>query len=194
VQGRGVPLYHYRAPRLNDEQARRILKNLWRNVEGYGEIRRRRVEEWVSRSPIPRRCAQENMRLRAEGTIVVTKRALAAAKPRAFIEFAEKTLALEEWARRFNARGLKFRLFGAPRTKKNHSRLKWAPKKKRTVLVPSAAYEEWCNHVCVQLATMREPLPDLHYNCAAVFYRDADRGDAVGYYQGLADALEAAGV
>jgi Holliday junction resolvase RusA-like endonuclease len=142
----------------------------------------------------PEAVRAENMRLRAEGTIVVTKRALAAAKPRAFIEFAEKTLALEEWARRFNARGLKFRLFGAPRTKKNHSRLKWAPKKKRTVLVPSAAYEEWCNHVCVQLATMREPLPDLHYNCAAVFYRDADRGDAVGYYQGLADALEAAGV
>jgi hypothetical protein len=31
-------------------------------------------------------------------------------------------------------------------------------------------------------------------NCCAIFYRDADRGDAVGYYQGLADALEAAGV
>jgi hypothetical protein len=101
----------------------------------------------------PEAVRAENMRLRAEGTIVVTKRALAAAKPRSFVEFAEKTLALEEWARRFNARGLTFRLFGAPRTKKNHSRLKWAPKKKRTVLVPSAAYEEWCNHVCVQLAT-----------------------------------------
>ena len=31
-------------------------------------------------------------------------------------------------------------------------------------------------------------------NCAAVFYRDAHRGDAVGYYQALGDALEAAGV
>lgn len=31
-------------------------------------------------------------------------------------------------------------------------------------------------------------------NCAAIFYRDANRGDAVGYYQGLADALESAGV
>jgi hypothetical protein len=28
-------MYHYRAPRLTDEQARRILKNLWRDVEGY---------------------------------------------------------------------------------------------------------------------------------------------------------------
>lgn len=31
-------------------------------------------------------------------------------------------------------------------------------------------------------------------NCAAIFYRDALRGDAVGYYQGLADALKSAGV
>lgn len=31
-------------------------------------------------------------------------------------------------------------------------------------------------------------------NCAAIFYRDANRGDAVGYYQWLADALESAGV
>jgi hypothetical protein len=32
------------------------------------------------------------------------------------------------------------------------------------------------------------------YNCAAIFYRDANRGDAVGYYQGLADVLEKAQV
>jgi glycine/D-amino acid oxidase-like deaminating enzyme len=31
-------------------------------------------------------------------------------------------------------------------------------------------------------------------NCRAIFYRDANRGDAVGYYQGLADVLEKAGV
>lgn len=31
-------------------------------------------------------------------------------------------------------------------------------------------------------------------NCAAIFYREKEIGDAVGYYQGLADALEAAGV
>ena len=31
-------------------------------------------------------------------------------------------------------------------------------------------------------------------NCAALFYRDALRGDAVGFYQGLADVLEKAGI
>jgi hypothetical protein len=29
-------MYHYRAPRLSDEQARRILDNLWRNTEDFG--------------------------------------------------------------------------------------------------------------------------------------------------------------
>ena len=33
-------------------------------------------------------------------------------------------------------------------------------------------------------------LIDQPYNCAALFYRDRDSGDAVGYQQGLADALE----
>jgi hypothetical protein len=39
------------------------------------------------------------------------------------------------------------------------------------------------------LAPIAEPV-----NCAALFYRDADRGDAVGFYQGLADLLEKGGV
>lgn len=30
----------------------------------------------------------------------------------------------------------------------------------------------------------------LQLNCQALIYRDADRGDAVGYYQGIADLLE----
>ena len=35
---------------------------------------------------------------------------------------------------------------------------------------------------------------DTPHNIAAVFYRDANRGDAVGYYQGLADLLEKFGI
>ena len=35
---------------------------------------------------------------------------------------------------------------------------------------------------------------DAPLNCRALFYRDARRGDAVGYYQGLADLLEKRGV
>ena len=39
--------------------------------------------------------------------------------------------------------------------------------------------------------TMRLAVP---LNCRALFYRDANRGDAVGYYQGLADVLEEIGL
>jgi hypothetical protein len=35
---------------------------------------------------------------------------------------------------------------------------------------------------------------DYPVNCRALFYRDANRGDAVGLYQGLADVLEHGGV
>ena len=88
-----------------------------------------------------------------------------------------------------------FTLKGAPRTKKNHGRIVWrhVAGVQRKFHVPSGAYSLWCASVVIQLVHVRQ-LPNCHYNCAAVFYRDANRGDAVGYYQGLADALEAAGV
>lgn len=82
---------------------------------------------------------------------------------------------------------------GAPRTKKNHGRVVWARKQRRAVHVPSAAYEAWALAGVAQLARV-ETLPDRPYNCRALFFRDAERGDAVGYYQGLADLLQAAGV
>jgi len=77
-----------------------------------------------------------------------------------------------------------------------------------TVPLPSDAYREmerqlvaWAKTTIVQDPTRDdEPLWLAHtalaqpLNCAAIFYRDADRGDAVGYYQALADSLEAAGV
>ena len=34
------------------------------------------------------------------------------------------------------------------------------------------------------------PLLDQPYNCKAIFYRSRRIGDAVGYYQGLADLLQ----
>lgn len=86
-------------------------------------------------------------------------------------------------------------LRGAPRTKKNHGKIVHRRVKgvQRKFHVPSDAYQVWCAAVVLQLAQVK-PLPDRAYNCRAIFYRDAHRGDAVGYYQGLADALEAAGV
>lgn len=92
-----------------------------------------------------------------------------------------------------------------PRTKKNHGKV--VQRGPRKFHVPSEAYTTmegqivaWAHDIpgnvlvgcvvwCACELNLTQPL-----NCCAIFYRDADRGDAVGYYQGLADALEAAGV
>ena len=105
-----------------------------------------------------------------------------------------------------------------PRTKKNSPRqVKRRAKttgKLITIPIPSEAYETMEEQIVMwartSLATaanrslvfdrnakvcraerlfLAQPL-----NCCAIFYREKDLGDAVGYYQGLADSLEAAGV
>ena len=40
---------------------------------------------------------------------------------------------------------------------------------------------------------LRRPIA-ASVSCSAIFYRDADRGDLVGYMQGLADLLEKRGI
>ena len=85
-------------------------------------------------------------------------------------------------------------IVGAPRTKKNHSTI--VRSKGRPRLIPSEAYRRWESVAVPQMRIYwagREPIA-RPVNVCAVFYRDADRGDAVGYYQALADALEKAGV
>ena len=97
---------------------------------------------------------------------------------------------------------------GPPRTKKNsrvHTR--------SGVPLPSKAWREWtamaqlsvdgCDLVYAPHGPLLHagrgvfrawvPLCDP-MNCRAIFYRDALRGDAVGFYQGLADLLEARGI
>jgi Holliday junction resolvase RusA-like endonuclease len=83
---------------------------------------------------------------------------------------------------------------GAPRTKKNHGKV--VKRGKRRFHVPSEAYTTWCAKATLQMRLARRGAPpiDRPVNVAARFYRDAVAGDAVGYYQGLADALQAAGV
>jgi Holliday junction resolvase RusA-like endonuclease len=86
---------------------------------------------------------------------------------------------------------ISFVITGAPRTKKNHG---W-----RTIAghqMPSRAFAEWNRAAQRQMIGMAR-YAQLHgwnnnvpVNCTALFYRDAERGDAVGYYQALADALE----
>jgi len=108
-----------------------------------------------------------------------------------------------------------------PRTKKNHGRMVAAGQ--RRVLLPSEGYEKWeaglrfspalpGKHMLYwsswrrmttkQQAVIRKAtgdpaalLPPLAMNCRAVFFLDRNwSGDAVGYYQAVADALEAWGV
>lgn len=88
---------------------------------------------------------------------------------------------------------LRLTIPGPPRTKKNNLRRAWSRKKQQVVTLPSLQWERWRDAV-------QDAIPDppariaAPVNCAAVFYRDARRGDAVGFYQGLADVLEAIGV
>src|SRR5579884_4017709 len=87
-----------------------------------------------------------------------------------------------------------FVIFGRCRTKKTSNRLVRAGKRWR--VLPSEAFETWQSSAVPQLRifwTCKPPI-ERPVNVAAVFYRDASRGDAVGYYQSLADILQTAGV
>lgn len=92
-----------------------------------------------------------------------------------------------------------FTITGAPRTKKNSGQMVPATSKagKSFVrIVPSEAYRAWHKQAKPQLQIFklkgRIPAIDVPVNVCAIFYRDAETGDAVGYYQGLADALQEA--
>lgn len=98
--------------------------------------------------------------------------------------------------------GLTFTIYGTPRTKKNHGRRKYSFRKKRTFNVPSEAYETWAEIAKQSLPLIRQQIADAGFglpigadlNCGAVFYRHADVGDAVGFYQAVADWMEDVGI
>jgi hypothetical protein len=84
-------------------------------------------------------------------------------------------------------------IHGVPRTKKNSAQIVRSGFRPR--LIPSAAFRAWNRVAQVQLVSVRPAQPiATGVNCRALFYREALRGDAVGFYQALADALEDAGV
>lgn len=91
---------------------------------------------------------------------------------------------------------LRLTIPGIPRTKKNSQRV--VPRGRRHIPLPSKAWADWAADAApkIEAWAQRMKLAPLAYpvNCAAVFYRDALRGDAVGFYQGLADLLEKAGI
>ena len=86
-----------------------------------------------------------------------------------------------------------------PRTKKNHGKV--VQRGKRKYHVPSDAYTRFEADVQKHILEMDpwhrravQARIDYPVNCCALFYRDADRGDLVGYQQAIADALEKVGV
>lgn len=85
-------------------------------------------------------------------------------------------------------------ILGAPRTKKTHNAIVRAGGKLR--VLPSPQFRKWAAMAVPQLRVARRGAAPIAepVNVAAVFFRDARTGDAVGYYQALADALEDAGV
>lgn len=95
-----------------------------------------------------------------------------------------------------------FTVPGAPRTKKNHGARIWRKDRRgrsRAYHVPSEAFSAWQAAATIRLAPLvrRGPFPipkAARLGCCATFYRDAAWGDAVGYYQGLADLLQHVGV
>jgi len=90
-----------------------------------------------------------------------------------------------------------FTLGGAPRTKKNHGKI--IVRGKRVLHVPSDAHQKWFLRAMLDANKARARNPVLYpvphpINVSAVFYCEANTGDPVGYYQALADLLQAAGI
>ncbi|HYC33127.1 MAG TPA: hypothetical protein VEB59_12635 [Gemmatimonadales bacterium] len=82
---------------------------------------------------------------------------------------------------------------GAPRTKKNHGEVLQMGTRK--VHLPSRPFRFWESSARIRRPPgLVTPLTGRAYNVAALFYRDWLAGDAVGYYQGLADFLQARGI
>lgn len=88
-------------------------------------------------------------------------------------------------------------LDGPPRTKKNSGRIV-GRNGGRMRLLPSEAFETWNALAQMQLARVRAAETGLPFrgpvNIKALFFRHADVGDACGFYQALADALEEGGI
>jgi Holliday junction resolvase RusA-like endonuclease len=88
-------------------------------------------------------------------------------------------------------------LHAPPRTKKNSGQFVSIGKgeKKRTIMLPSKAYREWEQLVLGQAKKQAGDLCiDYPVNARLMIYRERATGDAVGYYQAVADALEKAGL
>jgi len=94
-----------------------------------------------------------------------------------------------------------FVIEGAPRTKKNHSRIFKNQKTGCRFVMPSKQSAAWTMTAVKQLTKQRWRLGgyqwfpiEIPVQVTATFYRDRAVGDLVNYMQALADALQAARV
>lgn len=99
---------------------------------------------------------------------------------------------------------LAFTVAGAPRTKKNHGEIVQVGarcpvcRRGKPVMLPARPWREWLKDLMRSLKPAAEKHPvcplERPVNCRALFFRDRDQGDSVGFYQGLADVLQETGV
>ena len=90
-----------------------------------------------------------------------------------------------------------FTIVGPPRTKKTSAQIVQAMG--RAVLVPSEAHKKWFRVAMMSAPIIRTKLIDQgiplplrnEVSIAALFYRERNTGDAVGYYQALGDYIQA---
>ena len=88
---------------------------------------------------------------------------------------------------------LSFTIHGTPVTKKNSGQIVMVGKFPK--IFPSKAFRAWNKEAQLQLAMARPKFAlACPVNVEALFYREKSIGDAVGFYQALADALEEAHV
>lgn len=83
---------------------------------------------------------------------------------------------------------LRMAIFGAPATKKNHGQI--AMVKGKPKIFPSKQYRRWVREARIDAEFLPAAPIDIPVNIKADFYRARRIGDAVGYYQALADFLE----
>ena len=80
-------------------------------------------------------------------------------------------------------------IFGRPTTKKTKNQV--AIVRGRPRVFPSKKWREWAHGARVEIYTKVPTFPLAQpLTCRAIFWRERNAGDAVGYYQALADFLE----
>ncbi len=92
---------------------------------------------------------------------------------------------------------VQFSIPGAPRTKKTSPQIVQAMG--RAVLVPSEAHKRWFRVAMMSAPIIRTKLIDQgvplplrnQVSISALFFRQTNTGDAVGYYQALGDYIQA---